>query len=92
MAPGGFLSEEDIESRIAYSEHDTGHMATSATELRGSRFRKAATPNTGNLGKQSTSNMQDLLECPVCFTIMYPPIFQVCFCQNIMPVDHKQST
>uniref|UniRef100_A0A6N2M6U4 RING-type E3 ubiquitin transferase n=1 Tax=Salix viminalis TaxID=40686 RepID=A0A6N2M6U4_SALVM len=76
MAPGGFLSEEDIESRIAYSEHDSGHMATSATELRGSRFRKAATPNTGNLGKQSTSNMQDLLECPVCFTIMYPPIFQ----------------
>ncbi|KAJ6961262.1 E3 ubiquitin-protein ligase SINAT2-like [Populus alba x Populus x berolinensis] len=51
-------------------------MATSAAELRGSHFRKAATPNSGNLGKQSTGNMQDLLDCPVCFTMMYPPIFQ----------------
>jgi len=92
MAPGGIINKEEIESRIAYLDHDTGHPATSNAELRGSPFRKAATPSTGNPGKQSTSNMQDLLDCPVCFTIMYPPIFQVCSCQNIMPFDHQRCT
>lgn len=92
MAPGGIMNKEEIEPRIACLKHDTGHPATSDAELRGSPLRKAATPSPGNPGKQSASNMQDLLDCPVCFTVMHPPIFQVCSCQNVMPFDHQHCT
>lgn len=73
---GGIDFKEEIESRIGFSDYN---MATSNSDLRGSPFRKAATRSGGNLGTSSPSgDVQDLLECPVCMTLMYPPIFQVC--------------
>ncbi|KAF2286282.1 hypothetical protein GH714_013139 [Hevea brasiliensis] len=43
---------------------------------RGSALRKTATCLGGNLGTSSTSDVQNLLECPVCMNLMYPPIYQ----------------
>ncbi|KAG4164286.1 hypothetical protein ERO13_A13G005450v2 [Gossypium hirsutum] len=74
MAPGGGICKDVIESRITFAEYD---MATSSAELRGSPLRKAATSLGGNLGATSTNDVHELLECPVCLNLMYPPIYQV---------------
>ncbi|MBA0667044.1 hypothetical protein Golax_000122 [Gossypium laxum] len=73
MAPGGGICKDVIESRITFAEYD---MATSSAELRGSPLRKAATSLGGNLGATSTNDVHELLECPVCLNLMYPPIYQ----------------
>ena len=74
MAPGGGICKDVIESRLAFADYD---MATSSSDLRGSPLRKAATGLGGNLGATSTNNVHELLECPVCLNLMYPPIYQV---------------
>lgn len=74
MAPGGGILKEVIESRIPFADYD---MATSNAELRGSPCRKATTGFGGNLGTNSNNDVHELLECPVCMTLMYPPIYQV---------------
>ncbi|XP_065861737.1 E3 ubiquitin-protein ligase SINAT2-like [Euphorbia lathyris] len=73
MAPGGILCKEMIESRISFADYDT---STSSSELRDSPFRKATSRFSGNVGTSSTSDVQNLLECPVCMNLMYPPIYQ----------------
>ncbi|KAK6233466.1 hypothetical protein QUC31_005872 [Theobroma cacao] len=73
MAPGGGICKDVIESRVAFADYD---MATSSMELRGSPLRKAATGLGGNLGATSTNDVHELLECPVCVNLMYPPIYQ----------------
>lgn len=73
MAPGGGYCKEVIESHIAYADYD---MATSSVEL--SPCRKATTSFGGNLGMTSNNDVHELLECPVCMNLMYPPIYQVC--------------
>ena len=74
MAPGGGICKDVIESRLAFADYD---MATSSSDLRGSPLRKAATGLGGNLGATSTNDVHELLECPVCINLMYPPIYQV---------------
>lgn len=74
MAPGGGICKEVIESSIAFADYD---MATSNVELRGSPCRKATTGCGGNLGTTSNNDVHELLECPVCLNLMYPPIYQV---------------
>ncbi|KAG8657769.1 E3 ubiquitin-protein ligase SINAT2 isoform X2 [Manihot esculenta] len=73
MAPGGIISKEMIESRVAFADYET---ATSNTEFRALPSRKTATSFGGNLGTSSTSDVQNLLECPVCMNLMCPPIYQ----------------
>ncbi|MBA0600241.1 hypothetical protein Gorai_006436 [Gossypium raimondii] len=74
MAPGGGSCKEVIESRVTFSDYD---MATSSADLRGSPLRKTATALSGNLGSTSMNDVHELLECPVCVNLMYPPIYQV---------------
>lgn len=74
MAPGGGSCKEVIESRVTFADYD---MATSSADLRGSPLRKTATALGGNLGSTSMNDVHELLECPVCVNLMYPPIYQV---------------
>lgn len=77
MAPGGSFSKEIFESHIVPSEYD---LATSGLELRSSPFRKAGPSLGGNMGIPSTNDVHELLDCPVCMNLMYPPIHQVYHC------------
>uniref|UniRef100_A0A2P2K2Z3 RING-type E3 ubiquitin transferase n=2 Tax=Rhizophora mucronata TaxID=61149 RepID=A0A2P2K2Z3_RHIMU len=72
MAPGGIISEQMNELCVAM---EVSTMATCNAELRDSPCRKAAAHLGRNLGT-STSNVQELLECPVCWNLMFPPIYQ----------------
>lgn len=74
MAPGGGICKEVIESSIEFSDYE---MATPSVELRGSPCRKATTGFSGNLGTTSNNDVHELLECPICLNLMYPPIYQV---------------
>ncbi|CAL1386168.1 unnamed protein product [Linum trigynum] len=67
MAPGGTTCKEEI----TFTDCDT--MTFSADSS--APFRKAAPLSGGSLGT-STCNVQDLLECPVCMNLIYPPIYQ----------------
>ncbi|XP_030955705.1 E3 ubiquitin-protein ligase SINAT2-like [Quercus robur] len=51
-------------------------LATSSAELGSSNYRKADPGLSGNPGRPSNNDVHDLLECPVCMNLMYPPIYQ----------------
>ena len=53
-------------------------LATSSAELGSSTYRKADPGLGGNPERPSNNDVHDLLECPVCMNLMYPPIYQVC--------------
>ncbi|XP_044504753.1 E3 ubiquitin-protein ligase SINAT2-like isoform X2 [Mangifera indica] len=58
------------------NSHLVYDMATSSVELRGSSCRKATTSFGGNLAPTANNEVHELLECPVCMNLMYPPIYQ----------------
>lgn len=68
MDTGDGMYKEVKDSRMAIADNI---MSTSSMELRGSPFRKGATRTP------YTNEVQELLECPVCMNLMYPPIYQV---------------
>lgn len=73
MAPGGGVCKDVIESHPKTLKYD---VATTKTDKIISRTAPGA---SGKHGIQSTNGVHELLECPVCTTLMYPPIHQVCF-------------
>jgi E3 ubiquitin-protein ligase SIAH1 len=75
MYAGGGFCHEVIESCTASADLDP---ASSSAELRSSAYRKAASGLGGNPGRSSNNDVHELLECPVCMNLMYPPIYQVC--------------
>lgn len=77
MAPGSSTCRDVIDSRIASVDYDT---PTSNTEWRSSSSGKAATSSRGNLRTSFKDDVHELLECSVCMTMMYPPIYQVHKC------------
>ncbi|KAF5725505.1 E3 ubiquitin-protein ligase SINAT2 -like protein [Tripterygium wilfordii] len=77
MAPGGIIWKEVIESPILFSDY--GMSMTLNAEQRGSPLSKTSNQSIGNLGMSSNNDVHELLECPVCVNLMYPPIFQ---CSN----------
>lgn len=70
MAPGGGVWKDVIESRPKMLKYDV------ATTKMDKNITRVA---TGKHGIQSTNSVHELLECPVCTTLMYPPIHQVGF-------------
>ena len=72
-SPGGF-GLEMTESCITYGDSEA---TSSNAELRSSPFKKIASAMSGNLGTTSNNEVHELLECPVCMNLMYPPIHQV---------------
>lgn len=73
MAPGGSAYKIGTESRVLA---DCG-IAPENGEFRSSPHRKVGVVSGGKVGTPSKSAVQDLLECPVCLNLMYPPIHQV---------------
>ncbi|KAL8258674.1 hypothetical protein R6Q59_026627 [Mikania micrantha] len=67
MAPGGSACKDVIESHPKTLKYD---VAITKTDKSVTRIA------TGKHGMQSTNGVHELLECPVCTTLMYPPIHQ----------------
>ena len=74
MSPGGGFGQQITESCITFVDLNA---AMSNLELRSSPFKKTASNPNINLGTSSTNDVHELLECPVCMNLMYPPIYQV---------------
>lgn len=72
MAPGGNAYQDVTESRGTLADYG---MKASNMEVSSSAFRKCASVG-GRPGMASDSAVHDLLECPVCMNLMYPPIHQ----------------
>ncbi|KAA8549613.1 hypothetical protein F0562_001369 [Nyssa sinensis] len=73
MTPGGRIYQDVIESLTAVADYD---LAPTNIEFRSLPPRKSTTAVGGKLGMPSSSAVHDLLECPVCLNLMYPPIHQ----------------
>lgn len=74
MAPGGSACNEVHE---CYSTVSDSEMATAELET-SSKLPRAISGSGGKQGIYSTNGVHELLECPVCTCLMYPPIHQVC--------------
>ncbi|KAL4304777.1 hypothetical protein AHAS_Ahas16G0012200 [Arachis hypogaea] len=74
MAPGGSIFKEVLESHLMSSDYETGkakyESKTSSTVM------KSCVGLNGKNGLSSKNGVYDLLECPVCKNLMYPPIHQ----------------
>lgn len=75
MAPVGNIYEAS-ESRPAFSDKD---MSSINMDIRCSPFRKSASSVGGVQRARSNNEVYELLECPVCMNLMYPPIHQVSY-------------
>ena len=74
MAPGGGVCKEVVESHPKYANYD---ITAAKAEKRSTQIKS----NSGwgeKHGMPSTNGVHELLECPVCKNLMYPPIHQVC--------------
>jgi E3 ubiquitin-protein ligase SIAH1 len=71
MAPGGSAFKEVLElvaeCDIATSKSENNIAPTKGTVIL-----------SGKHGVYSNNGVHELLECPVCTNLMYPPIHQVC--------------
>lgn len=74
MAPGGSACKEVLESYPTVSDYE---IATADLETN-SKPTRATNGLGGQQGIYSTNGVHELLECPVCTCLMYPPIHQVC--------------
>ena len=76
MAPGGITYKEALESYSTGLDYEVKMSKLEATN-------KPAKPGSGSVGKygirsSNGNGVHELLECPVCTNLMYPPINQVC--------------
>lgn len=76
MAPGGSTYKEVLESHSTVTDYDIA-MTKADTNLTPA---KTTAGLSGKKGISSPNGVHELLECPVCTSLMYPPIYQVC-CQ-----------
>lgn len=69
MASAGYLDDTDAE----VIDPPKNEEMLDVTELVGDHIQHSPKPNV-----MVSSNVRELLECPVCLNAMYPPIHQVC--------------
>ncbi|KAK4834609.1 hypothetical protein QYF36_025508 [Acer negundo] len=69
MAPGGSICSEVIESNSIVSDYDSTAESNCASV-------KTSIVLGGKHGIYSNNGVYELLECPVCANLMYPPIHQ----------------
>jgi len=77
MAPGSGVYHDVLESRAVSTDYG---IVPTEMEFRSSPFRKCGAAVSGKRGMASNSAVHELLECPVCLNVMYPPIHQVYSC------------
>lgn len=74
MAPDGGVCKQVVESHPKHVKYDVG---MGKMEKNNTLIKSAI-----GLGEKhripSTNGVHELLECPVCTNLMYPPIYQVC--------------
>ncbi|KAK3042238.1 hypothetical protein RJ639_001833 [Escallonia herrerae] len=72
MAPGGGSYQDVIESNAAFADYG---IAPANLGFESTPSRKSAA-TCGKRGIASNTAVHELLECPVCLNLMYPPIHQ----------------
>ncbi|KAK6232307.1 Seven-in-absentia protein [Theobroma cacao] len=72
MAPGGSACKEVVESHPSVADYD---IATAKSESNTTTM-KSPVSLLGKHGIHSNNGVYELLECPVCTNLMYPPIHQ----------------
>ncbi|KAJ9695567.1 hypothetical protein PVL29_010848 [Vitis rotundifolia] len=72
MAPGGSTYKEVLESHSTVTDYDIA-MTKADTNLTPA---KTTAGLGGKKGISSPNGVHELLECPVCTSLMYPPIYQ----------------
>ena len=77
MAPGGSACKEVFESHMKFSNYDLA-IAMPKVEKNSTPV-KTIIGSGERRGMASSNGVHELLECPVCTNLMYPPIHQVCF-------------
>lgn len=75
MDLGGSSFKEVLEPRLIFSDFETAKSKSEANS--NSSFTKSRTCLDGKNANHSKNGVYDLLECPVCKNLMYPPIHQV---------------
>ncbi|MBA0793306.1 hypothetical protein Gohar_017722 [Gossypium harknessii] len=81
MAPGGSACKEVIESHSPVADYDIASAkseSNNATSTTTTTTMKTSVNLVGKHGIHSNNGVYELLECPVCTNLMYPPIHQVC--------------
>jgi len=76
MAPGGGIFKEVLESHLLTSDYETG-KAKSEAKINSTLTKSTSVGLNGKHGTSSKNGVHDLLGCPVCKNLMYPPIHQV---------------
>ena len=74
MAPGGTTYKEALESNWIGLDYEVRMSKVEATN----KPAKSASVSIGKIRSSNGSGVHELLECPVCTNLMYPPINQVC--------------
>ncbi|KAL1121284.1 hypothetical protein V6Z11_D01G221800 [Gossypium hirsutum] len=79
MAPGGNACKEVIESHSPVADYDIASAkseSNNATSTTTTATMKTSVNLVGKHGIHSNNGVYELLECPVCTNLMYPPIHQ----------------
>jgi len=75
MAPGSSVFKEVLESHLMSSDYEMGKAKSEAKS--NSTSTKSSIGLSGKSGISSNNGVYELLGCPVCKNLMYPPIHQV---------------
>ena len=75
MAPGGSALKEVLESTSTGMDYE---VKMAKAEVNNNKPTKSGSAGVGKYGMHSNNGVYELLECPVCTNVMYPPIHQVC--------------
>ena len=76
MAPGGSALKEVLESTSTGMDYEV-KMAKVESNNTNNKPTKSSSAGVGKYGMHSNNGVYELLECPVCTNLMYPPIHQV---------------
>ena len=82
MAPGGSALKEVLESTSTGMDYEV-KIAKVEANNNNSKPTKSGIAGSGKYGMHSNNGVYELLECPVCTNLMYPPIHQVCLSLSI---------
>ncbi|MBA0734602.1 hypothetical protein Gogos_018502 [Gossypium gossypioides] len=92
MAPGGSACKEVIESHSPVADYDIASAkseSNNATSTTTTTTMKTSVNLVGKHGIHSNNGVYELLECPVCTNLMYPPIHQVIRCKSLKDYGHR---
>lgn len=78
MAPGGSALKEVLESTSTGMDYEVKMAKAEVNNNTNNKPTKSGSAGVAKYGMHSNNGVYELLECPVCTNLMYPPIHQVC--------------